>query len=494
MPFATKLSAAAEKVPQWQLVATPTEGARSHSRIMMITQESTTLGAKSTAEIERSGLPPIFPLGLTPFEYFFLCDDRPGYRGIIPIEVIATGKLDKETLDRAFRITQERHPLLTARIEEGRDGWPCWIPGEPESVVFAQGRGEWQNIAFSTAGVQLRVRDGGHQISLLFAFRHVAVDGLGAFQFISDLFVAYEHFSAGKIGPPPWRPLDSAKLCDRDRHQLFRQNWKLSDVWRILRVHLPLSIRPAALVSEEKLASAADSLVASLPTEFQVEYLTDEESAALAQVATKQGVMLNDLLLRDFFLMLAAWNCGTPQERGPLRVMIPINMRGRESLRMSATNAFSYAFITQYGSSCHDRAQLLEAVSREMARIKREKLGLHYEAGLRLLCRFPRFVRWSLKRKWAFATAVFTNLGSAFDQVPLPTAGGHKFAGELILETGAGAGPIRPETRISFSAHAYAGRLSIGARCDPHCFTPVQQTALLASYVAHLRKTIDLQS
>jgi hypothetical protein len=161
---------------------------------------------------------------------------------------------------------------------------------------------------------------------------------------------------------------------------------------------------------------------------------------------------------------------------------------------MPAANVFSYAFITRFASACASREQLLKSIALNMATIKRDNLGLYYEAGLRLLCRFPAFVRWSLNRRWAFATAVFTNLGSAFDYMPLPSTDRHKVAGDLVLESGAGAGPIRPDTRISFSAHSYAGRLSIGARCDSQVFTPLQQRALLNSYVDHLRMTLELQS
>jgi NRPS condensation-like uncharacterized protein len=437
----------------------------------------------------------LFPLRLTPFEFFFLCDDRAAYRGIIPIEVSAQGKLDEGALEKAFAIAQVRHPLLSARVENDQKGWPSWSVGEPQRVVFERGAdAPIQSDAQSTAGVQLCVRVEDTHVRLLFAFRHVAVDGLGAFQFISDLFAAYAHFCKGGIDPPSWRPLEPERLRDRDRHQLFRHKLKLVDAWRMLRVHLPLSVRPAALVSEQKPSVASDCLVPSLPTDFLVETLNEDETAALSRVAAQCAVMLNDLLLRDFFMMLAAWNCRTSQERGPLRVMIPTNMRRREDARMPAANVFSYAFITRYGSACRNRKQLLKSISDDMAKIKRDKLGLYYEAGLRLFCRFPGFVRWSVNRKWAFATAVFTNLGSAFDHLPLPSKDRHKFAGDLILETGAGAGPIRPDTRISFSAHSYAGRLSIGARCDPRCFTPSQQRALLASYVEQLRTTIHLQS
>jgi hypothetical protein len=257
------------------------------------------------------------------------------------------------------------------------------------------------------------------------------------------------------------------------------------------KVHLPLSLRQAALVSEEKGEPPSDRTQPTAPADFLVEHLSLDETESLSRVAMKRSVMLNDLLVRDYFLMLAQWNRGTSQARRPLRVLIPTNMRRREDLRMPAANVFSYAFLTRYASDCEDPERLLLSIRDEMAEIKREKRGLYYEAALRLIIAvWPAFLRWSLNRNWVFATAVFTNLGTGFDRVPLPARGGRKVAGDLVFEIGAGAGPIRPGTRVSLAAHNYAGRLAIGACCDRRALSPSQHQALLAAYVGQLRATI----
>jgi hypothetical protein len=166
-------------------------------------------------------------------------------------------------------------------------------------------------------------------------------------------------------------------------------------------------------------------------------------------------------------------------------------MRRREDLRMPAANVFSYAFLTRSARDCQDPARLLRSIRDEMAIVKRDKRGLYYEAAMRLMIYvWPAFLRWSLNRNWAFATAVFTNLGTGFDRLPLPTRDGRKVAGDLLFEIGAGVGPIRPGTRISFAAHNYAGRLAIGACCDQQALSPAQQQALLDAYVGQLRSTI----
>jgi hypothetical protein len=435
----------------------------------------------------------LFPLRFTPFEYYFLCEDRPEFPGVIPIELVARGRLDRAALERAYELAHARHPLLSARIERDRRGWPAWIAGEPEPIHFAEGppAADWLRDG-ARAGVQMHVcrRDERYEFRLV--FHHVAVDGLGAFQFVGDLFEAYAHLCAGHDDPPPWRRLEPALLRERDAHQLFRRKVRPVDFWRMARVHLPLSLRQAALVSEEN-GQRGDPGQPSLPTDFLVEHLGVDETDALARVAAGRSVMLNDLLVRDYLLMLAEWNRGTAQEDRPLRILIPTNMRRREDQRMPAANVFSYAFITRYARDCRDPDQLLESIRDEMAEIKRTRRGLYYEAAMRLICYWPAFLRWSLAREWAFATAVFTNLGTGFDRLRLPTHDGRKQAGDLLFEIGAGVGPIRPGTRISFAAHNYAGRLAIGACCDQQALSPAQQQALLAAYVGRLRATIANQ-
>ncbi len=96
-----------------------------------------------------------------------------------------------------------------------------------------------------------------------------------------------------------------------------------------------------------------------------------------------------------------------------------------------------------------------------MAAIKSEKRGLYFEAGLRLSCFWPRLMRWSLNRRWPFATAVFTNLGTGLDNVPVPVHNGRRTSGDLVFEGGSGAGPLRPDTRVSFAVHTYAGRMAL---------------------------------
>ena len=262
---------------------------------------------------------------------------------------------------------------------------------------------------------------------------------------------------------------------------------------RIAQVTLPLLCHRAAVVSDHGYRPAIGDHGVS-GSDFLLHTLTEAETANLSRIARKLSVRLNDLLVRDYFLMLANWNRGTPESRRPIRILIPTNLRRKKDYRMPAANVFSFAFLSRRAETVSAAQALLQSIHAEMDAIKRNKRGLYYEAGMRLFCIWPWLLRLSLKRKWPFATAIFTNLGAGFEHVPLPWRDGRRTAGELVLEAGYGAGPIRPDTRVSIAVHTYADRMSIAVRCDGLSLRLHEQHALLQAYLDHLKITLASES
>jgi hypothetical protein len=436
---------------------------------------------------------PLFPLPFTPFEFYYLLEDRADFPSVFPVTLECRGTLDRAALAQAYQIAHARHPFLSAQINFDLRGWPFWTDGEAVSLSWTEGGGEapWTSTgATDTGGVRLRICQDGDRQTFQFIFHHVAVDGMGAFLFIADLFLAYAHFSSGEPGEPELRPLQPQRLRDRDGHHLFNRKVKLIDLLRLGKIFGALQFsRPAVVVNHDE--PVRELLPADTVGEYLVHHLTEAETAALSRVARVQTVMLHDLLLRDYFLTLEKWNRGTREGRRPIRMAVPTNLRRREDYRMPAANVFSLAFITRKGHQCERRAELLTSIRDEMATIKSQKRGLYFEAGLRISSFWPTLMRWSVNRKWPFATAVFTNLGTGLDNVPLPAMDGLKVCGDLTFEGGAGAGPLRPDTRVSIAVHTYAGRMAICLRCDPSLFSLDQQRAILDSYIENLRTTIE---
>jgi NRPS condensation-like uncharacterized protein len=438
----------------------------------------------------------LFPQRFTPFEFYFWLEDRPDYPSVFSIRLECRGSLDREAFQRAFQLAIARHPFLSARIERDRHERPIWVAGEPAPIRWTDDSSSANKelmASNSCARLQAQVSRDGDKTVLSFAFHHVAVDGMGAFQFITDLMVAYAHGCSGDAGQPPWRPLDRELLRDRDGHRLFNRKIKVVDLIRVARVSLPLLFRRAAVVSDRGKRPEPGCPDSSAP-DFLVHTLTVHETAKLSRVARKLSVRVHDLLVRDYFIMLVDWNRNTSESRRPIRVLVPTNLRRKEDYRMPAANVFGYTFLSRRSGDCEHRARLLDSIRSQMAAIKRSKWGLYHEAGLRMFCIWPAVLRWSLNRKWPFATAIFTNLNAGFDHIPLPWRDGRRVAGDLVLETGYGAGPISPETRVSVAVHSYAGRMSISMRCDKQSFDAQQQRALLKAYLDQVQMTIDSES
>jgi hypothetical protein len=452
-----------------------------------------TVGTKMGNRAEKS----LFPLSFTPFEYYYLLEDRPDYASNFPVRLQCRGPLDRDAFSRAFQLTVERHPFLAASIEYDQRNWPHWVAGDPPPIAWADAcpsaGGECVSTAAS-AGLRMEIRQRNDKTEWEFIFHHVAVDGLGAFQFIMDLFLAYAHLSLGESGPLPWRKIDPERLRDRDGHHLFKQRVRLTDLARLLKVTTPLNVQRAAIVSNHGQAPPPVTELGKVGTGDMVHILTELETSELSRVAAMQSVMLNDLLVRDYFLTLECWNRGTAEAKRPLRVLVPTNLRRREDLRMPAANVFSFSFLSRRERDCENRETLLESIRDEMSQIKRTKRGLYFEAGLRIFCIWPALLRWSLSRPWPFATAIFSNLGAGLDNVPLPVINGQRICGNLVFEGGSGAAPIRPDTRVSCAIHSYAGRLAVCIRCDPLAFTREQCRTMLDTYIEQLRTTIATES
>jgi NRPS condensation-like uncharacterized protein len=438
----------------------------------------------------------IFPLRLTPFEYYYLLEDRPDYPSVFYVRLECRGALDREAFERAFRFAHTRHPLLSAGLERDRDGWPIWVVGQPDPIQWDHHTVAARETflgATVAPRLQASVTQEGERSTLTFAFHHVAVDGMGGFQFIADLMTAYAHDCTSAPGVLKFPALDQRLLKTRNDHTLFQRGFRLIDLVRFPRVALPLLLQRVARLRGDVQEVAAGS-GPQLPSDFLIHTLTEQQTATLARVARKLSVRLHELLLRDYFLMLAAWNEGSSEARWPIRVLVPTNLRRRQHHRMSAANLFGYTFLTRRGKHCQNRNQLLDSIRSETSAIKSTGRAMYHEAHLYVGCIWPPLLRSSLERKSPFATAVFTNLNASFNHVPLPLRDGRRVAGDLIVENGYGAGPIRPDTRVSLAIHNYAGRMTLAFRCDQYVFGQDQQQAIVQAYLDQLDTTAQCES
>ncbi len=443
----------------------------------------------------------IFPLPLTPFEYYYWCDDRPGYPTACPSELEFTGVMDQECFADAWQTALARHPLLRARIDDSQK-WPAWQTGDcplpevdwataekpivddlcqPIDLASGSGLRAWVRVSDTSTRLRLRIH-------------HACCDGLGGIRFLEDLLLGYAQRYHRRAGP--LLPAVDEQLLQHRAEVGFLLGQDTPHYRLTPRDVCQTAIHWARFLARRSLPLAAPAGVAQPPWPYLDErgFLTrpldDPVEKRLRQIARSARATFNDLLLRDLLQVVQAWNRRHhPTARGWMRVNLPVNLRVTADQALPATNRLSFAFLSRRARDCVDGQQLLESIRAETRSVLENHSslcflgGLGFASGIRGM--LPRF----LDGKRCMATIVLSNLGRVFGRTRLPRRDRRLVCGNVTLETIGGVPPIRPLTRGAIVVAKYAGEVSIHFRYDPHCFDPSQGEAFLDAYVAQLRET-----
>ena len=447
-------------------------------------------------------MPPLFPLPLTPFEYYYWCDDRADYPTTYPVELTFSGVLDPEPFCRAVATIVDRHPLLSARIQQEGRGMPVWIDGDgqPPVVDWADadapiGHPQGQRIDLSSApGLRIWVRRSDGATRVVLQFHHACCDGLAGARVVEELLLAYHELVAGRDPAAVLRPLEPQRLrargdygAERTARPSLRDLWVGGAAWLKLLAHTPAPLA----------APAADVDIASrMPFPgFVTEIWDASKIRRLRGVASSLGGTLNDLLLRDLFQVLGHWNSRYDGPGNPwLRINVPTTLRTRDDALAPAANALGFAFLTRRTRECEQGDELFDSIRRETEAIRRFRLGLYFVGGLAMACRVPGVIPRMLERKRSFATIVMSNLGKIFHRTALPRRDGRLMCGDAVLLRVAGVPPIRPLTRAAIAVGSYGGETTFTLRCDPRHFSVEQAEGFLAEYIARLDHTAESKS
>lgn len=420
---------------------------------------------------------------VAPFEHYMLADDTKRFSMTCHMRFWFRGYLDRSRFEAAMAETVPRHPLFQAILvgsawqTTGRLAWirdpagrsPAVSWGDADQVIDPPEGG--MRIALDRSlGVRLWVRQSGGRCLLLVQFHHAVCDGAGLCGFIEDLLAAY----AGQRA----RPLDQRLFDARARFGVSR-----AESWRRLRFDLARTLQffhcfPARLAAPlySKDPAIDPDVLASVR-----KVLSPAIFATLRIVAHRAGATLNDLLLRDLFVSLSAWNTKLTGRSGTIRIGIATCMRQKDAAPMAAANVVSMVFLDRSRRKIADGVNLLAGITAETRRIKERRLGM---AMVRVLSLFGR-ARWLmagfLRLPLCQCTAVLTNLGRPFNG-SLATAG-------LELEEMESLPPVREGTRAAFSVNYFGEQLSITMRFDSSAFGAKDAQAILDSFCDHLRRT-----
>ncbi len=451
-----------------------------------------------------------FPLPLTLFERYMLLDDRPDYPMTFAIQVRFQGKADRRSFEQAVQQAVARHPLLRATVRNRWGKRPVWQPAlsPPPWIDWSDHdtpidpRAARRIDLCHQPGFRVWVRIGAETTTATFQVHHACCDGLGLLQVVGDVLAGYGAALDQTTGCR-LEELDPSLLARRDdfrveippnisRWRILRDTLAEAGKW-LLRRPVPLAV-PQRLHRPRRAPGCTNLGGLSFPG-ILTHTFDEDETRRLRTIARQRGVTMNDLLLRDLFLLCRDWNSRHARmpPHGWLRINMPQSLRQRQHEHMPAANVMSQAFLTRQAGDCNNPERLLSGLCLETAAIKRWRLGLYFLGGLALADRLPGALRLGM---WLFgrschATTVLTNIGDVARRFSsrLPRQNGRVVAGNLVLQSLVGMPPLRPGTYAGFGTCIYAGELTVTVCGDFHTLEAEDLHRLLALYVDRIRQT-----
>jgi len=442
----------------------------------------------------------LFPLPLAAFEQYMLTDDCAEYPADFFVRLRFAGRMDRPALEAAAAAALRRHPLLRAVVRARGKGRFEWVPAESPNLPFTWHAGARPVASAADLHIDLRRRIGWHvhvaqqddQAEMLCQFHHACCDGLGAMRFIEDVLAGYHNALSPPGACQALRALDPGRLRQRGK-------FGLSPLKYLLRAHKELlgllgsteyfMHRPVPLAGSAPLPDAA---ACEFPAIFAHTF-SAADTDKLRKLVAQIGGTVNDLLLRDLFVAISAWNVGRdPQLRNRfVRIMIPTNLRNAGDEATPAANVVSMVHLDRRPHSASSLRGLSRLARLEMKICKNWRLGLttiHYMQFFRL---FPGGLRKLIPTHRCLATTVLSNLGDITRDMALPRRDGRLVAGNLTLEAIDAVPPIRTMTHASFGVLFYAGRLTIALQYDARRFTGADGADLLSSYVRQIETSLQ---
>ncbi len=427
-----------------------------------------------------------------------VADDRPPYRMTFAARMDFSGSCDFDALQAALKLAVARHPLLTARLNRQHRQW-SWLPGEREPQLR-----RWDSAqhpvhdplepidleAGHNARFWIQTIDG--ETHIYAELHHACCDGVSFLHFLGDWLAAYASLVDLAGRPPCWQPLQPLSLATRGDAR-----WRAPPQPLSLRQSLSglvregskwLLRRPVPLArTHSKATGSAIALGGHLYHTFDA-----TQSRALRQAAKHQGVTLNDLILRDLYLVLAAWNNQRqPRRQGWLIINMPTNLRKSGDDVMPTANIIGYAFVTKHMAACHDADALLASIAQDTKAIRNWGLGMLFLDGLKFANKIPGVLPFFIRASSCMATAVFSNVGDPQRRMNprLPRTNGRINVGGMTLRRIVATPPLRPGTHAAFFASHCGDELTLCVAYDQFALHCEDGQQLLDALVARLQQS-----
>ena len=452
-----------------------------------------------------------FPLPLSEFEDYMLCDDSPSHPMLIVMLADVTGTLLEPQFRESVAAMLLQQPLLRSRIISlnGANAWQT-LSQLPDPVAWFNTDTN-PDLCFpdvqpldvrSGQCIRIRVWFAPTHSRIALELHHSCADGIAAVQLLGQLFTEYAARTGGAaISEPndalsverslPQRsPLNSNGQSEKSRSTpLHLLPGKLARL--ILR-------RPAQIADSARRHGPNSKPTQDTPQQaIRVQSLPTQTLANLRSFAAKHNVALNDVLLLEILLHLAHWNstAGTGNPADWLRIAVPISLRNPRSLPLPACNLVSYALVTHRIRECSNPDQLLQTIHQKTLTMRSGKDGIIALRIFRLLKHIPGGVRAFLALWPCAGTLVLANVGNVTRrcQLNLPLQDNRWIAGNVLVNRICGTPPVRPNTLAALGITEYASQLHISLRTDGTRLNAADSQTFLAQFTARLESLAQAQ-
>lgn len=410
------------------------------------------------------------------------------------------GEIRREVFDEAVEIANRRHPLLEAHVTPDSKGRLCWEPSSKRLTVQWIGEGEATSfdecepfdLRYQT-GVRLWVQQRGPQSSVFTEFHHTCCDGAGGLSYMEDIFACYARLlKDGACSENDLPPNDPFQLARRGIFRKPKQSWNhraRSLVTDLMETSRNIAVEPVIVgLGQRRL----NPKIGRQQRRFVTRIFSREACTRMRKLAATAGATMNDYLLNALTVVVRR-SLRADATSQPMRILVPVNLRGRDDLQMGLTNRMSYAFVERPSNVPTMQIESLQSVAAQTATARHaqlpirllEKLSLVQSTGLWAL---------ALSRKRCLATAAFSNLGdpSRRFRTRFPREGGHIRIGNLVMYQFEGTTALRPNTRAGLFVNTYGNQLSISVRLDPHYFNTEDAEQFLDRFATQINASPQL--